>query len=251
MNVKGIFFDLYGTLLIYSDMSAAWSDWFSALYKSLKVYGLSMSQESVVTYCNRFFGNPAPPPQDDGLTIFERRIQRLGVDLGLNLGLEEVQMIATSCVSSWQKYVFLDPDAIPVLQTLQAYKSLALISNFDHPPHIYSLLSSLNLTKFFKIIIISGEVGVKKPDPRIFSFALEATNLQPTEVVYVGDTLEDDAQGAQAAGIFPVLIQRDKSSRLILDFESIPDTSQTLPTTTINRELKIISNLSELVELYC
>ncbi|MFX0061519.1 MAG: HAD family hydrolase [Candidatus Hermodarchaeota archaeon] len=250
MKVKGIFFDLYGTLLIYSDMSAAWSDWFLALYECLKDYGLSMPQESVIAYCNRFFGIPAPPPQEDGLTIFERRIQRLGVSLGLNLGKEEAQMIATSCVGSWQKYVSLDPDAIPVLQTLQSHKSLALISNFDHPPHIHSLLSTLNLTEFFDIIIISGEVGVRKPDPRIFSLALEATNLQPTEVVYVGDTLKDDVQGARAAGIFPVLIQRNRSNEAILDFESNRHTSQTKPKSTISFEPKIISNLSELVKLF-
>jgi putative hydrolase of the HAD superfamily len=55
-------------------------------------------------------------------------------------------------------------------------------------------------------VIDSGEVGVLKPDPRIFAIALDAMGLQPDEVWYVGDMPGIDVVGARAAGIRPLVI---------------------------------------------
>ncbi len=249
MRIKGIFFDLYGTLLTYGDMSAAWSDWFSAFYDCLREYGLLISKESFALRCDGFFGRPEPPSKDDGLTVLERRIQALCVDLGMDLRSKEIKKAATAVVKAWQKHISLDLDTLPVLQALKPKKTLALISNFDHPPHIYSLLLELCLSEFFDTVVISGEVGVKKPDPYIFSFALEQTKLRPNEVAYVGDTL-DDVQGARAAGLYPILIKRNESnkSHAILDFKSNQKSSESdSEILTIIDGVKIISGLSELI----
>jgi len=85
--------------------------------------------------------------------------------------------------------------------------SLSLITNFDHPPHIHRLLDGLGLTKQFSSVTISAEIGVSKPDPRIFAEALAATGLEPSVVAYVGDT-DDDVEAARRAGMMPILIQR-------------------------------------------
>jgi putative hydrolase of the HAD superfamily len=55
-------------------------------------------------------------------------------------------------------------------------------------------------------VIDSGEVGVLKPDPRIFVIALDAMRLQPDQVWYVGDMPGIDVVGARAAGIEPLVI---------------------------------------------
>ncbi|HEY1639990.1 MAG TPA: HAD family hydrolase [Streptosporangiaceae bacterium] len=54
------------------------------------------------------------------------------------------------------------------------------------------------------IVVDSCVVGVEKPDPRIFSFALDALQVAPGRCVYVGDTVRFDVTGARAAGLFPV-----------------------------------------------
>ncbi len=207
MKVSGVFFDLYGTLLIYSDMSAAWSDWLSAFYVCLKGYGLSMSKESFAASCDLFFSKPEPPDRGDGRTVYERRIQTHCRDLGLDLEHGEIHRVAMATISATENHMLLDPEAIPVLRTLGTKRTLALISNYDHPPHVHALLDELRLRELFAAVTVSGDVGVKKPDPRIFSFALEQTGLQPDEVVYVGDTLAD-VEGALAAGILPIRICR-------------------------------------------
>jgi putative hydrolase of the HAD superfamily len=53
-------------------------------------------------------------------------------------------------------------------------------------------------------VIDSQVVGVEKPDPRIFSFALDALRADPARCVYVGDTVRFDVTGARAAGLYPV-----------------------------------------------
>ena len=55
-------------------------------------------------------------------------------------------------------------------------------------------------------VIDSGEVGVLKPDPRIFAIALDALGLRPDQAWYVGDMPAIDVIGARAAGIRPLVI---------------------------------------------
>ncbi|MHA2005920.1 MAG: HAD family hydrolase [Promethearchaeota archaeon] len=248
--IQGVFFDLFGTLLIYTNMRKAWDDWLLVLHENFIDFGLEMSRDSLALKCNGFFKRPKPYLNIPNLTIFETRIYNLGLELGLKLESEELRKTAGDTIKAWKKYVPLDPDTLPVLKALKKNKTLALISNFDHPPYVYSLLTDLKLRAFFDSIVISGEVNIKKPDPLIFSFALEETHLKPNEVCYVGDT-EEDIEGAINANICPILIQRNSSSKddLIDDFyqEKLPITQS-----GINIDLssvKVIKNLKELIDL--
>jgi len=206
--IKGVFFDLGGTLLIYSDISASWSDWLSEFYLCLKNHGLSISKETFAERCDRFHSKEEPPKRKDGLTIFERRIQALCHELGVNIKEVDIKHTAITMINAWMKHTYLDPDCHSVLEALQQHKTLGLITNFDHPPYMHALLRQLDLMKFFEAVIVSGDVGTKKPDPRIFHLALQRTGLKPEEVVYVGDT-EEDVVGARAAGILPIYLRRD------------------------------------------
>ncbi len=224
MTINGIFFDLYGTLLVYGNMDAAWSDWLIEFHEQLKAHGLTRSIELFAKNCDRFFGKSEPTPRHHNMTVFEQRIQNLCADLKLSLTSEDITEIANTIASAWQKHIPLDAEALHVLQTLHRSKKLALISNFDHPPHVHSVLSELGLIHFFDSVVISAEVGVKKPDPRIFDSALEQTGMKPEEVVYVGDT-EDDTEAARAAGIVPILIQRENEGNAF-DFSVNKDNSE-------------------------
>jgi len=70
-----------------------------------------------------------------------------------------------------------------------------------------TLLADLGLRDHFDTVVISGDVGVSKPDPGIFHIALEETGLLAEEALHVGDSRED-VEGARAAGVTPVLIRR-------------------------------------------
>lgn len=57
-----------------------------------------------------------------------------------------------------------------------------------------------------RCVVDSGDVGVEKPDPKIFDFALDLLDLPPDDVWYVGDTPAFDIVGARRAGLSPILM---------------------------------------------
>ena len=208
---KGVFFDLYGTLLIYGDMESAWSVWFEILYAVFIKSNPKLSREELARQCEGFFSRPEPSATDNGLTVYERRLDGLARQLDQSLSPEDLSVAATASVEAWEEFITLDPDTLKILRTLtQKRVPTALITNFDHPPHIHRLLDRLDLRRFFDVITISAEVGIKKPDPRIFDDALRATGLKPENVIFIGDT-DDDMRAAIACGMRPVLIRRSDS----------------------------------------
>src|SRR5207245_2631539 len=125
-------------------------------------------------------------------TPAEQRLNAVCEEAGRRLPKASLHDLYTEAARVWQRHITLDPEAEAVLGAFQSRgKSLALITNFGHAPHVRGVLSAVGLAGYFECLVISGEVGVKKPDPKIFSFALEHTRLKPQEVVFVGDASED------------------------------------------------------------
>ncbi len=208
MKIQGIFFDLYGTLIVYGDMKRAWDDWLQTLYSKLEISNLSLSVSQFANACESFFRREPPHATDDGLTVYERRLLRLSAELGFEPFKTKLTATAEASLAAWQNYIYLDPEAIPLLSVLREQYKLVLLTNFDHPPHLRSYLPETGLDEYFDAVIISGEVGTRKPAARIFEIALEQTGLLAEQVVFIGDSPADDVAGAEAAGIKPILIMR-------------------------------------------
>ncbi|HET9494664.1 MAG TPA: HAD family hydrolase [Chloroflexia bacterium] len=79
----------------------------------------------------------------------------------------------------------------------------------------------LGIEHLFDAVIISGEVGIAKPDAAIFALAMEQMGVEPAGVWHVGDNLVTDVGGARAAGIGSVWINRRE--RPLLDGDIRPD----------------------------
>ena len=82
--------------------------------------------------------------------------------------------------------------------------ALGVVSNSDG--RIFSVLDRCGLAQFFQVIVDSHEVGIEKPDPRIFQVALNKTNAQPEQAFYVGDIYSIDIVGAERTGMQSVLL---------------------------------------------
>ncbi|MEG1461789.1 HAD family hydrolase [Anaerorhabdus sp.] len=74
----------------------------------------------------------------------------------------------------------------------------------------HSKLEYCNLKEYFDSVIVSGDLGVHKPDPRIFHESCRQLGVNPSEMVYVGDTFYADVYGAHLAGCIPVWIWNDE-----------------------------------------
>lgn len=83
---------------------------------------------------------------------------------------------------------------------------LALLSNWD--PSARTLLERLGIYHLFDTILVSSEVGIEKPNKKIFELLLSETKLKPEEICYVGDNYYDDVKGSRKVGIETILLNR-------------------------------------------
>jgi putative hydrolase of the HAD superfamily len=86
-------------------------------------------------------------------------------------------------------------DVQEVLNLLKPRLSLALITNGASDTQ-RNALGILGIAQLFDAIIISGEVGIAKPDASIFALALQTLGVEPEKTWHVGDSLSTDVAGA-------------------------------------------------------
>jgi HAD superfamily hydrolase (TIGR01549 family) len=81
---------------------------------------------------------------------------------------------------------------------------------------VETLMASIRFRAFPALdgVVTSAGAGARKPDPEIFAAALELAGCEPGEALHVGDTPEEDLDGALAAGIPALLIDRQGTRRL-------------------------------------
>lgn len=89
-------------------------------------------------------------------------------------------------------------DARRVLEDLAQKYTLCTISNGEQN------MAELGLADLFSFLITATDIGVQKPDPRIFQAAMDRVGCAPGEMAHVGDSLRSDVAGAKAAGAWSI-----------------------------------------------
>jgi putative hydrolase of the HAD superfamily len=100
------------------------------------------------------------------------------------------------------------PDAVPALQELRA-AGLRLVAASNWDVSLHEQLERTGLQDLLDGAVSSAEAGAAKPDPAILVRALEIAGAEPGDAWHVGDDLEADVGAARAAGVRPVLIDRE------------------------------------------
>ncbi|MFL6583897.1 MAG: HAD-IA family hydrolase [Chthoniobacterales bacterium] len=106
----------------------------------------------------------------------------------------------------WQLF----PETATVLEELATRYELAVVSSFDGRLRV--ILEQFAVSKFFRFVFISSELGFDKPDPRIFQRALELSGRTGGEVLHVGDDPERDWNAARAAGLHVFELRRPQNT---------------------------------------
>lgn len=88
-----------------------------------------------------------------------------------------------------------------LLDRLRPRYRLGVISNFDHGPTVEMALTAHGIRDRFEAVVVSADVGWRKPRPEIFRETFRQMGIGPREAVFVGDTPEVDVLGAQAVGM--------------------------------------------------
>ncbi|MDK1476093.1 HAD family hydrolase [Streptomyces sp. 549] len=135
-----------------------------------------------------------------------RRERARGV-AGLDLADAEADEWFGRYVARYEAEWALFPDVLPVLDALADGYRHGVLSN-SSTRNQDRKLRTLGVRDRFEVLVCAEDLRCAKPDPGAFAAACEAMGLPPEEVVYVGDQLVTDAQGARAAGLTGVWLDR-------------------------------------------
>ena len=97
----------------------------------------------------------------------------------------------------------LMPHAREVLEYLSAKYNLYILSNGFKELQFHKMRSS-NIDKYFRKVVLSDDIGILKPWPEIFHFALSATQSELNDSLMIGDSWENDIAGAAGVGMHQV-----------------------------------------------
>ena len=210
-RTKAVFFDLGGTLLvmrrdrifrrvleeegyrvgldeIHSTYAAAETRWLSAY--GGRAMTPADTAEAYRDLEEKVFSSLFPTERRSEAVRVSRQVRKRWPELGREIPLE------------------LYPDVDPTLSRLKTDGySMGLVSNA--PADTTKTVKALGLSKYLDSVVISGVVGYSKPNPKIFTIALEELGAAPGEAVHVGDLYEADIVGARNAGVQGLLIDRD------------------------------------------
>ncbi len=210
-RIKAVLFDMFDTLMIIERDHAFYSPSLRAAYEFLVANGISVEfEEFEKVYIDVRDGLYAAANGNLEEPHFNVRIagalKRLGYQCSISSPL--VVGATDAFCQRFMTYVKIDEHAETVLQTLHGRYSLGVVSNFAIPECVQQLLERDGLDKFFDAVVVSGAVNRRKPHPEIYKKALQKLRVKPEETVFVGDTVDADVQGAKAAGMRTVYLER-------------------------------------------
>ncbi|MDD4538553.1 MAG: HAD family hydrolase [Lentisphaeria bacterium] len=238
MDVRGIIFDLNGTLIdILTDEGN--DDVYRTLSNFLSYQGMLLPAEELK---QEFFGrcreqrrnSSEAYPEIDVVAVF-RAILRAHGRRALPALPEEKraclpQVLAELFRAASRFRLELYPGVQSVLERLHGKYPMAAVSDGQS---VWALpeLRAVKLERFFSPIVISESHGFRKPDPRLYQVALDAMQLPPENVIFVGNDMYRDVYGAQKMGMQAVFFRSNQGEQsrdgvepdyIIYDFAELP-----------------------------
>ena len=216
--IRGIVFDLFDTLVDQNHRRLAPIEIegrrVSATLPALHAHareaaGISQSLLELASLLDEVDAELRPATIDLGLELptldrFAALARRLGAPdaAALAAGLTAVHMGALRAAVTTPEHHAL------VLMTLAAGFPLGVCSNFSHGETARTVLAESGLLPHLRAVVVSDELGIRKPRPEIFEAVAAALGLAPREILHVGDSLSADIAGAAAVGMRTVWLTR-------------------------------------------
>ena len=205
-KIKAIGFDLFNTLIIAKPHIL--DEAMRRLIDSLGQSGVSLDNEQFKKNYQKAAITFVTKAQKDGRETHNRfwicaALKSQGYDI-----LPDDARIAEAVeayFSAFFLYCSLVPDTKEMLSTLKNGYRLGLLTNFTHGPAAREIIDTLGLSPFFDVVLISGELGYRKPHPFVFRQLIKHLRVEKEQILYIGDDPGPDISGAQKAGLQPVL----------------------------------------------
>jgi HAD superfamily hydrolase (TIGR01549 family) len=211
MSVKGVLFDLEGTLVKKSlDVPEVFHE---ALIRNKICIPIKDIEKAFIKV-----------QKEQGTTIQEQcgKIPRLeyhnlwNISILKNLGVKDPNKDIVNELGQWIDIsdITAQPEAFDLLSILKTKKLKTGIVSGIYEKEIHTILNRVNLDEtLFDTIVGADTIKKLKPDPDVFLYALQKLTISPQEAIFVGDNLEKDYKAAQKVGLIPfLLISPEKSA---------------------------------------
>ena len=219
MAIKGLIFDLYGTLIdIETDESM--DEIYRAIAHYLTYHGINLHRWGVRERYYQIMTQQKEAraeeyPEIDVEAIWNTLLRQEGLEAApTRRRLARVLAQLYRAIS--RKRLQLYSDVKRTLDELRAVYRLALVSDAQ-PCFALPEMRALGLTGYFDPIIISARYGFRKPDRRLIEKALAMMHLAPGDVVCVGNDMFRDIHGAQLLGIRSIFVNSNQGTKTYAD----------------------------------
>lgn len=209
MNYPTLVFDVGGTLLHFDHarMQQVYLNAAQTRGKKLNPARVGAMLEQLESELPTLSRHRALSLQDDmGKNFWEEFFAEGFARLGVTADVTDVVAQIREQFMRGEFDVLFD-DTLPALDALKARRvPMGILSNFS--PNLQALMQKLGIHDYFKFFVVSSIVGAEKPDKKIFDLAVSAANRPQNQIAYIGDSIFHDMDGARAAGIAGILIDR-------------------------------------------
>lgn len=130
-------------------------------------------------------------------------------NLDLNLG-EDNQVLCKAADAYFRPYVesiYVPEYVAPLLSDIRSSFKIGLITNFTHAPAVHDILQRNNLEWLFDSVVISDEIGWRKPHQNIFQRFLNDVSADGPDALFIGDDTKYDIEGAKNVGMRAILLR--------------------------------------------
>ena len=248
LTLDAVFFDLYGTLVIDTNMADANEQWTQLLGAFLRERGAVDIDDAALF--RAFWAKPMPQKRG-AVTPFVLRLTEFAEEVGGVVDELEAEPLADALCRVWQGFLPIADDAFNVLRRVGESHRVAVVSNFGHPPHVRHFLHEAGIGEVLEEIVVSGDYPFEKPDPRLLLEACTSIGVEPENTAYVGDSIVD-YRAATNADMTPIRIKRNENRRRWPD-DGLPNrfeaTDRELEDRVTGGELHQIASLSQLLPL--
>jgi putative hydrolase of the HAD superfamily len=226
MDVRAVIFDVNGTLVRILTEEGMEQVFRSAAH-FLSYQGIELHRYEIR---DLYFGHmkeqlrdsPEEYPEFDAVAIWQRIIADHMTDYSRALPaakLDQMPLFLTEMTRGIsRRRLHLYPHVRDVLDTLRERCPLAVVTDAQRA-YARAELHKVGLLDYFDPIVISGDHGYRKPDPRLFQLALDALGVAAGETLYVGNDMYRDIFGAREIGMRTVMVDTDQGTKIYPDCE--------------------------------
>jgi putative hydrolase of the HAD superfamily len=204
-HIQAIGFDLFDTLVTVEQSSRHQAP--ERLLKSLQAEGVPVTADTFMPVYREVAQEYMRAARADGKETYNRVWISTALErLGYAIAPDDVRItrMVEAYFSAFLDHAEVLPDTLAMLAALQGRYRLGLLSNLTHAPAARQIMDHLGLTAFFEVVLISGDLGYRKPHPQVFQHLAEQFAVPRGTIAFVGDDVEADIHGAQQAGFQPI-----------------------------------------------